>query len=253
MWRWLSCSRDARRIIRKRGAFLARDQKFYDGLGISHDPSPREDGLRSSGKEKTYEWWYFDSEYTDGTKIVVVFYTKYKFDIKGPAHPTVTIDITSPDGKKISAESSDEKGTLIQAARDKCDVKIKDSYIRYKDGNYEVHYAAGDISFDCLMKPRIPMWRPGTGHWYYGDDLKKFFAWFVAVPSADLTAKLSVGKEARNLTGLGYHDHNWGNEEMNKLLNHWYWARVAFEDYTIIACDPRHRKEIWVIPGFRCS
>ena len=61
--------------------------------------------------------------------------------------------------------------------------------------------------------------------------------WFVAVPAADIDATLQIGKESVKLTGHGYHDHNWGNIDMNKVYNHWYWARVVFDDYTIIACD----------------
>ena len=228
----------------KAGAFLARDQKHYDSLGIGRDPSPKEDGLRTSGQEKTYEWWYFDSEFKDGTKVVAVFYTKHKFDVKGPAHPTVVLDISLPDGRKISKEASDERGKLIRASRDKCDVQVKDSFMRYKEnGNYEVHVAIDDITFDCLMKPKAPMWRPGTGFAYYGDAMDKYLAWFVAVPAADLTAKLAMGSQVKDLEGSGYHDHNWGNEEMQNLINHWYWARVVFDNYTMIASDEATTKK----------
>ena len=48
----------------KAGAFLAKDQKYYDSLGIGREPAPREDGIRSTGKEGTYEWWYIDAEYS---------------------------------------------------------------------------------------------------------------------------------------------------------------------------------------------
>lgn len=221
----------------KVGAFLAKDQKYYDSLGIGRETAPREDGIRSTGKEGTYEWWYIDAEYSDHTKIVVVFYTKYRFDVKGPAHPTVTIDINFPDGKHISREVTDSEGKLIDASKDICDVKIKDCYIRYNKGNYEIRYKDGELTYDLLMKPTLPMWRPGTGHWYFGEKAEKYFAWFVAVPAARLTATLTMGKDIRKLNGMGYHDHNWGNEEMNKLFNHWYWSRAAFGEYTIIACD----------------
>ena len=233
------CTEDAL----KAGAFLAKDQQYYDNLKISREPSPWEDGLRTSGKENSYEWWYFDSEYTDGTKVVAVFFTKHKLDVKGPAHPTIQLDISLPDGRKIAKEVSEETGTLIRAAKDKCDVQIKDSYIRYRDGKYELHVTVDDIKFDCVMTPRLPMWRPGTGHTYFGDTKEKYFAWFVAVPAGEISAKLAIGDNARSLQGRGYHDHNWGNEEMNKIWNHWYWARVAFDDYSFIGSDTISEKK----------
>jgi hypothetical protein len=221
----------------KAGAFLAKEQTHYDDLGISRKPLPSEDGLRSTGREGTYEWWYIDAEFSDHTKIVVVFYTKYLFDIKGPAHPTVTINIDLPNGETITRVESDPEGNLINASKDLCDIKVQDSFIRYKNGNYEVRFKSGDITYDLLMKPKLPMWRPGTGHWYFGEKAEDYFAWFVAVPTADTIATLTIGSDVRKLSGTGYHDHNWGNEEMNKVFNHWYWSRAAFGDYTIIACD----------------
>ena len=228
----------------KAGAFLAREQQHYSNLGISREPAPWEDGLRTSGREDAFEWWYFDSEFTDGTKVVAVFLTKYKFDLNGPAHPTVTLDISLPDGRKISQEASDERGALIRASREKCDVRVKDNFFRYKDdGSYEVHVAIDDVRFDCLMKPILPMWRPGTGHTYFGEAANKYLAWFVAVPAADLSGTLALGNQTRNLEGKGYHDHNWGNEPMQNIINHWYWARVTFDDYTMIASDTVSEKK----------
>ena len=60
-----------------------------------------EDGFRSTGKAGEYEWWYCDFEFQDHIKVVLVFYTKYKFDIAGPSHPTAQLEITLPDGRLI--------------------------------------------------------------------------------------------------------------------------------------------------------
>jgi len=87
------------------------------------------------------------------------------------------------------------------------------------------------------MKSKVPMWRPKTGHIYFGKKQNDFFAWFVAQPSADLEAVLTVSGERRELVGNGYHDHNWGNADINKLINHWYWCRANIGPYTVISCD----------------
>jgi hypothetical protein len=219
------------------GAFLASDQKYYEKLGIVSQAAPWEDGIRTSGKEGTYEWWYIDSEFTNGTKVVVVFYTKYIFDVKGPAHPTVTITINFPDRTKIIKEFSEKEGKLINAAKDRGNVNVGNNYLRYDKGKYEVHVEIDDIVFHSVMKPRLPMWRPKTGHWYFGEKQEYFFAWFVAVPTADLDSTLTIGGDVRTMKGNGYHDHNWGNIGMQEVFNHWYWSRSSFGEYTVIACD----------------
>lgn len=221
----------------KPGAFLAKEQKHYDRLGIAHQTAIWEDGLRSIGKENTYEWWYTDSEYEDGTKIVVIFYTKKYFDVKGPAHPTASIEITYPDGKYVAREVLEEQGKLINASKEKCDVRISNSFIRYENGNYHIRFQDDVVTFEGVMKPRINMWRPATGHMYFGKNEENLFAWFVAVPSADVNATLAIGNKTTIMKGQGYHDHNWGNIRMENIFNHWYWSRVAFDDYTVIACD----------------
>lgn len=220
-----------------KNAFIAREDKYYEKLGIKKETAIWEDGIRTSGDKGTYEWWYFDSEYEDGTKVVVIFFTKNKFDVKGPANPTVVIDITLPNGKTISKSFSEGEGKKIRASKDKCDVKIGQSSIMYSNGNYEIHFAHDDIEYTCTMKSMIPMWRPGTGHMYFGKKQEDFFAWFVAQPSAKIDATLKISGKTFQLKGTGYHDHNWGNIEMNKIINHWYWCRVQIGSYTIIASD----------------
>lgn len=39
------------------------------------------------------------------------------------------------------------------------------------------------------------------------------------------------------MSGVGYHDHNWGNTSMADLIHHWYWARARVGGYTVIASD----------------
>jgi hypothetical protein len=220
-----------------KSVILANNKEDFKRIGITNEPAIWEDGMRTHGREGTYEWWYFDAEYTDGTKIVVVFYTKYQFDLKGEACPTIRFDLTLPDGRSVTKLISEEKGSTIRASKEKCDVKIDRSSIKYSEGNYLIHFVDDSIDYRCTMKSTVPMWRPKTGHWLFGKEQKDFFAWFVAQPSADLEAVLTMDGERRELTGNGYHDHNWGNAEMNRIMNHWYWCRANIGPYTVITCD----------------
>ena len=218
-------------------AVLGKSISYYQRLGINKKPAIWEDGMRSTGCRGTYEWWYFDAEYSDGTKIVVIFYTKNGFDVRGLANPTASLEITYQNGKKILKHISEGKGQKIRASKEVCDVSIGQNSIKYSKGNYLIHFIDGDVEYNCTMKPKLPMWRPGTGHWYYGEKQEYYFAWIVAQPSADISATLNVKGKIFELKGKGYHDHNWGNIHMRKLMNHWYWCRANIGPYTIIACD----------------
>lgn len=218
-------------------AFLAEDTIYYEKLGLQKEVEIWEDGIRTNGSKGSYEWWYFDAEYSNGFKVVVIFYTKDRFNINGPSNPIASIDITLPNGNSIYQTISGKKGEIITASTEKCDVNINDSSIKYVDGNYIINFICSDIEYNCVMKPTMPMWRPETGHVYFGDKRKKYFAWLVAVPSADVTTTLKVKDTTISMTGIGYHDHNWGNAAMEKLINHWYWCRANIDGYTVAVCD----------------
>lgn len=218
-------------------AFLARSEEWYDRLGIDKIPNLREDGMRSDGLKGTYEWWYFDAEYENGIKVVLGFYTKEGVEAAAPPNPTTLLTINMPDGRMIYKRTSEGEGNVIRASKDICDVQIRNNTCRFENGVYKVHFDDDGIIYDLAMTPKVPMWRPGTGHWYFGPEQEKYFAWFVAQPSAAIEAELTLEGKTMKMKGTGYHDHNWGNAPMNEVFNHWYWCRACIDDYTIISCD----------------
>ncbi|MEG1476174.1 MAG: lipocalin-like domain-containing protein [Oscillospiraceae bacterium] len=221
--------------LRARHGALDKD---FEKLGIKRDiVLPKEDGMRTGGAQGSYEWWYCDAEFTDKTKIVVVFYTKNHFDVQGAAHPTVNISITFPDQTKLIREFQEDEGKLINADKEKCTVKIGQSYLIDEGGFYTLHFEHDNVCYHAKMTATLPMWRPDTGEIFFGDNDEHFFAWLVAQPSCTVDAALTVDGKSQSLSGTGYHDHNWGNIGMQKLMNHWYWGRAKVGDYTVIACD----------------
>jgi hypothetical protein len=46
---------------------------------------------------------------------------------------------------------------------------------------------------------------------------------------------LTYGGQTYQVNGTGYHDHNWGTFDFNKVLDRWYWAGTDFDNYTIDA------------------
>jgi hypothetical protein len=82
----------------------------------------------------------------------------------------------------------------------------------------------------------ISAWRSQTGSIFFGDNEEHYFAWLPAIPEGKAVADISYdgGKEL-HLEGSGYHDHNWGNISMLKLMHHWYWGRAKVGDYKVIS------------------
>lgn len=55
------------------------------------------------GSKGCYEWWYYDSDYPDGTVLVLFFYSKMP-DVDGSIKPISSMELTLPDGRKFSEE-----------------------------------------------------------------------------------------------------------------------------------------------------
>ncbi|MCW2795473.1 hypothetical protein [Nocardioides sp.] len=216
-------------------ARMGRTPEDYKVLGIyPRLVKPWEDGLRTDGGPGSFEWWYFDAHLDDGAKLVVVFSTKEFTAIDRPLAPTVRIDLTLPDGTTVERHAELDPKTFI-AATDSCDVHIGGNLFSGDLHTYTIRAQVEDVRIDITLTGQVPAWRPETGYWYFGNEDDHYFAWLPSVPQGLVEATYSVGERTSTTTGIGYHDHNWGDTAMPKLMHHWYWARGAAGPYSVIA------------------
>jgi CrtC N-terminal lipocalin domain len=216
-------------------ARIADREEDYARLGLKPGQiAAWEDGMRTSGDRGSYEWWYFDTHLEDGSSMVITFYTKPMLSPKGPEAPLITVDLDRPGQPKkhLMLNATSEQ---FSASRETCNVHIKDSYFRGDLHTYQIKVVDEGISIDVELVGQVPAWRPGTGHIYFGEHDDHLFAWLPSVPQGKVTATITEKGSSRTLTGIGYHDHNWGDVAMAKLLNHWYWGRAQAGPYAIVA------------------
>jgi hypothetical protein len=100
---------------------------------------------------------------------------------------------------------------------------------------YRITASLDEIEVDVTLVGQIPSWRPGTGYLLYGAKGEHEFGWLPAVPQGAVTATYRIGDETHTTTGIGYHDHNWGNVGLMEIVNDWYWARGQAGPYSVIA------------------
>ncbi|MDR3264013.1 MAG: hypothetical protein LBT30_06870 [Clostridiales bacterium] len=214
---------------------LGATPESFGSLGLKQDGiEAREDGFRTGGAVGTYEWWYFDSHMDDGTNLVIVFYTKRMMLPGKPLTPYATIDLDTADGKHFE-ERVEIADIPFAASKDSCDVKIGDCYIKGDLHKYEIRFKNDVVEAKATLTANVPPWRPKTGHILFGERDEQYFAWLPSVPEGSVTAEITLGGKTTAHKGTGYHDHNWGNTLMTKLMHHWYWGRAKIGDYQIIA------------------
>ena len=216
--------------------FLKRD-------GLIETITSWEDGLRIDTGRGSFEWWYYDAHFDDGSTAVIVFGTKPLIDRNGPLKPMVSLTITRPDGTK-AAQFPVFPAEQFKAAKESCDVRIGPNWTRDEPSTgsgqrlhrYEVHVESGNLAADLTFTGIVPPWRPGAGKAYFG-DLDHFFGWLPSIPYGTVEGTLTYDGQTRNVKGTGYHDHNWGNIGLNEVMDHWYWGRAHIGEYTLIYVD----------------
>ena len=211
------------------------DDFHYQKLGLTRNViEPWEDGMRTDGSKGTYEWWYVDSHYPDGTILVIFFFSKSPIEVDGPVKPMSTMELTLPDGRKFSEEvhvSLEES----HYCKDKCDVKIGPCHIHGDLKQYEIVFRGKTMSATMQLTNTVPAWRSQCGPILFGNQEEYYFNWLPATPEGTAVADVTYEGGQLHLEGSGYHDHNWGNISMLKLMHHWYWGRAKIGDYKVIS------------------
>ena len=189
-----------------------------------------EDGLRTAERAGSYEWWYFDSKYPDGSSIVIVFYTKHVTSFSKRFKPYVSLNYINPNGKQLRTELHSDD---YYFSKDKCDVKIGESYVKGDLSRYDIYFKNDEAECRLTLEASVPSWRPDSGHIYFGE--KDYFAWLPSVPEGKMAGTLKMKDGSVDLCGTGYHDHNFGNKLMILLMNDWYWGRAKIGGYVVVS------------------
>ncbi len=209
-------------------------------LGLNREPAPWENGLRTEPQRRGYERWTVNALYEGGIRVTLRFSTRRQQVSLLPSNPTVSIDITLPDGTGIHRSFSEGSGRAIAASREYCSVNVSGSYLRMAEGGYEVYYVDDQVEFNSFIRPRPGPWRPGSGV-FSPDGGRTFFGWMVPVPRGDAESTLRLKDGQRPLSGDAVIDHFWTNGDIGSVADHWYLCRAIIGDYTAISLDLKLR------------
>jgi hypothetical protein len=209
---------------------LAAAPSDFAALGLGKQILAWEDGRRTPQSDEYFEWWYFDGLLDDGTIVVVWFGDNWFY---GSHKRAVDIDLTPP-GKPTRhiLRTFDEPGSFSKEA---ADVRIGSNRFKGDLDTYSIQVDPAEtegVGCDLVLKRRVASYRPATGYIEAG---QQFFAWLAAAPEGAVTGTLTVDGVTRNVTGSGYHDHNWGNVSPAKLFDNWWWGRGTSGGQTVIA------------------
>ena len=194
-----------------------------------------EDGLHIDiNKRGMYEWWYFDVHIDSGHTLVVFFYASNPNPgLQGKIG--VEIVLLRPDGKRVQKFVSYRKADFI-AAHDKPEVTIGKNTIRVENQNgelpvYEIFVNEEELGCHLKYRAKVNGWKPGTGLLQFGD--LGTFGWIVPFARAMVEGTIIDEGKSIQVSGIGYHDHNWLDFPFQSIINYWMWGRIYSEHFTV--------------------
>ncbi len=185
-----------------------------------------EDGLRTDPNGKSFEWWYFDTNFDDGSTLVLTFFTKQAQNTSGPLKPQIQIVYTTPRGERIKF-NQEYQPSEFKASSDKCDIKMGPNKVEGDLKTYNLHVEVGELLGDIEFKRVAPSYSTTENK----NDKVSTFGWFPAIPYGTVSGSLTYKGVKVGVKGNGYHDHNWGTMDMKGFCDYWYWGRGNVNGY----------------------
>ncbi|MFW9844978.1 MAG: lipocalin-like domain-containing protein [Candidatus Thorarchaeota archaeon] len=199
-------------------------------------PKPEDDALHIEvGKKNQFEWWYFDAHLEGGYTLVAFFYAAYPNPGLDQGKIAVELTLLRPDGTKTQKVVKYKKEHFY-ASREEPHVTIGQNSMTAtftEDGLpvYEIFLEDEDLMFQLKYKAQVDMWMPGDGYSHFAN--LGYFAWVVPFARASVEGHIRDGDKMMEVTGVGYHDHNWLDFPFQSIIEYWMWGRVYSENYTV--------------------
>lgn len=226
-------------MIKSRLLSAPEDYKKY-GMKKG-EVEPWEDGRRCFATNTALEWWYYDAIMEDGLQIALSYH------IRSPLTPTVEGDnplmhltMKTADGKQIAKYVPYAAGEC-NFSKEGCDVKIGPHSTKGNLKEYKIFVEPIEgYGVDLTLTSQSTSWRPECGYFVMGDDEEQYFTWLCVVPKGKVSGTITFDGVTREVTGSGYHDHQWTNTSGVTLWNHWVWGRQHYDDYSLMLFDYNH-------------
>jgi hypothetical protein len=217
----------------------------FKNLGINPDHVELwEEARRDTAEPRHNEVWYFDATMDDGTKFMAGFrpkdITKMSETVDSPNFNTI---VTTPDGQpKADFQYFTTEDSYI-GEDEGCDLKFGKSTVTGDFKSYDVHIEpVNGVGCHLHYEAQVDPFRQGTGIVSFGDNGEHYHT-DLSVPKNKVTGTVYYDGENHEVTGFGYHDHQWMNANPMNLYHHWLWGRMYTDKYTIYIYDFVAREE----------
>ncbi|UCD14678.1 MAG: hypothetical protein JSW60_04450 [Thermoplasmatales archaeon] len=220
---------------------LNKFQNYQPGIGkhlqIKMDPfnnfifSPedielKDDAFHGADNLHFTEWWYFDALFDNGYSVQVGIRV---LGVMNQGLVIIRFDIYK-DGKLLSHELkkyimwdffASEEVPLVKLKRE----QYMEGYINETTGDWVFDLSVGldESSAELNFVGCTKGWKGSTP----GGE------WAVILPRAEVQGTIKLKNEEINVSGTGYHDHNWEVTVLTGINFGWFWGKVNSNNHTM--------------------
>lgn len=195
------------------------------------DITLRDDAFHGRGELPYIEWWYFDAKLNNGYTLTVGVQILNIF-AKGIVTTRLTLYhqgsliIKSYEKYSLRDFSASYDTPSVFVAGNQLFIGTYDPVNDCFVYNVTMKVPEGAISLHYIGCTEGWKLQQQTGDW-----------WVVVLPRANVTGTISIGNTTMNVTGIGYHDHNWNVSPCIALHFGWFWGTCGSSNYTVTWAD----------------
>jgi hypothetical protein len=200
----------------------------FPNWAVPQDVTITDDAYHPANFAPRTEWWYFDASLNDN----YTFQASVRITTGVHLGTVISRIDLYKDGQPLTSARIRQPIASLNASTTTPDVSINGIHIIH--GTYNATKNAYDYTFiltidnltaDLTFTGRTKAWkitRPINDNWA------------VMCPRADVNGTIIYRGATINVTGIGYHDHNWGLGIIKFLRFGWVWGKINSDHYTLI-------------------
>lgn len=185
---------------------------YITNIISNEEPTLKDNAFQYNGEDPWLEWWFFTMH--DETEDIQLLFS-YSILLNETAGLATMMVVGYDKNKKYDIRDYYDKSEF-NASYEKPNVSIGEEckmealdentfIIKGKTQNGKIEW---NFTYSRLIKP----------YNHSGD-----FGWLCYLPSANITGKATIDGTSYNLTGIGYHDHNWMTLSVS-IPSQWRWG-----------------------------
>ncbi len=184
---------------------------------------PKDDAFHGTTSFPSIEWWYFDSMFVQNYSVHIGFkiITFQGLNLLKPSiniyQGTTLIANETKILTPVDFTVSQDRPYIEIGSNPVMDFNEKD-YENNGEWKYHICYKIGDVGVNLQFLSETKGWKYETLH----------EGWTVAIPQGKVFGTISFDSQKFEVTGRGYHDHNWNFSLQTPARGwSWYWGKIT--------------------------